>query len=279
MVRPAGDLLISYHPIQPQTTAQQVVEQIRQLIQRGQLGPGAKLPPLRDLAQGFGVSASTVREAVQVLSALRLVKVRQGRGIFVASSRDDGMDPASWLPWLEAHRADVLALLEVREILERKSASLAARAVARDPSRTRDPLDALERNVREMAAAARARDVAALERLDIAFHGLIAELGGNPYLIYLSGSINHIFADRRAVMALPGRARRSVAQHRQILEAIRAGAVARAADRMSKHLESTMASVRALRAAAGTGAGGSGHEARTVVPGRRRTQVGRAVTT
>ncbi|MDR7482445.1 MAG: FCD domain-containing protein [Armatimonadota bacterium] len=276
MVRPTGDLVINtLRAVRPLTSTQQVVEQIRQLIQGGRLGPGAKLPPVRDLAQGFGVSASTIREAVQVLSALRLVEVRQGRGIFVASPRDDSRDPASWLPWLQAHREDVLALLEVREVLERKSASLAARAVAADPARARDSLDLLERNVREMAAAARVQDVAALERLDIAFHGLIAELGGNPYLIYLSGSINHIFADRRAVMALPGRPRRSVAQHLGILEAIRAGDVTGAADRMSKHLESTIASVRALRGA-GTGAGGPGHDLRTraAVPGKGRSRAG-----
>ncbi|MDR7549669.1 MAG: FCD domain-containing protein [Armatimonadota bacterium] len=277
MVRPTVDPVIDdLRPVRPLTSTQQVVEQIRQLIQGGQLGPGARLPPVRDLAQGFGVSASTVREAVQVLSALRLVEVRHGRGIFVASPRDDSRDPASWLPWLEAHREGVLALLEVREVLERKSASLAARAVALAPARARSVLEALDRNIREMEAAARAQDGAALERLDIAFHGLIAELGGNPYLVYLSGSINHVFADRRAVMALPGRARRSVAQHRQIFEAICAGDVTGAADRMSKHLESTMASVRALRVAAGTGAGGPGHDlrTRTVASGKGRSRVG-----
>ncbi|MDQ7828067.1 MAG: GntR family transcriptional regulator [Armatimonadota bacterium] len=232
-----------------QTTAQQVVEQIRELIHQGRLGPGAHLPSVRELALRFGVSQSTVREAIQILSALGLVDVRQGRGTVVASPTADGAgDPAAWLPWLESHRDDVLALLEVREVLETKAAALAARAVANASGDAGRHLSALEANVAEMAVAARSRDIVALEQIDLAFHGLIADLGGNPYLVYLSRSINYVFADRRAVMALPGRALQSVEQHRLILEAIKAGNATEAAERMSRHLQSTMASVRALRA-------------------------------
>jgi GntR family transcriptional repressor for pyruvate dehydrogenase complex len=235
-------------PVRLQTGAQQVVEQIRDLIHHGHLAPGARLPSVRELAARFGVSQSTVREALQILAAFRLVGVRQGRGTFVTASAGDGAhDPAAWLPWLEAHRDDVLALLEVREVLERKAAALAARAVRSAPERTARLLAALEANLNEMTQAAQRHDIVALERIDRAFHGLIAELGGNPFLIYLSGSINHVFADRRAVMALPGRALQSAAQHQRIVEAIRAGDEQEAAARMSRHLESTMASVRALR--------------------------------
>ena len=254
-------MTVNFRPIRLQTSVQQVAEQIRKLIQEGQLPPGAHLPSVRDLAVRFGVSQSTVREAIHILAALGLVDVRHGRGTFVASPATDGArDPAAWLPWLEAHRDDVLALLEVREVLETKAAALAARAVATGSPEVMRHLSALEGNVKEMMDAADRRDIFALEQIDLAFHGAIADLAGNPYLVYLLRSLNYLFADRRAVMALPGRALQSAGQHRLILEAIKAGDASEAAERMSRHLQSTIASVRALLGVHGPGSGAAGSE-------------------
>jgi len=49
---------------------------------------GARLPPERELAQRFGVSGPTVREAIRGLSALGLVEVRHGSGAYVAPNID-----------------------------------------------------------------------------------------------------------------------------------------------------------------------------------------------
>jgi len=188
------------------------------------------------------------------------VDVRQGRGIFVSAATGASDDPAYWLPWLEAHRDDVLALLEVREVLESKAAALAAQAVAAGGARVPELLQALERSVEAMSVAADAGDLNGLEQADLQFHSLVAEMAGNPYLMYLSRSVNHVFADRRAVMALPGRPARSVQQHRQIIAAIRSGDPTAAAKSMSGHLASTMASIRDIKGA-GTQAGGTPVEA------------------
>jgi GntR family transcriptional repressor for pyruvate dehydrogenase complex len=235
-------------PIRHQTSASQAVQQIRQLIRERSLKPGDRIPSVRDLATSLGVSTATILEAVQILSTLRLVDVRQGRGIFVAPLAGTTDDPAYWLPWLEAHRDDVLALLEVREVLETKAAALAADAVMSRGASVSARLEALRHTVGAMEAAAQKGDLGRLEQADLQFHSLVAELAGNPYLTYLSGSVNHIFADRRAVMALSGRAAQSSQQHRQIIEAICAGDSKRAADAMSRHLASTIASVRNIRA-------------------------------
>jgi len=235
-------------PISHQTTAAQAVQQIRQLISDQKLGAGDRLPSLKELAARLRVSAATIREAMQILATLRLVEVRQGRGTFVAPLEGAANDPAYWLPWLEAHRDDVLALLEVREVLESKAAALAAAAVASGRASVITRLGVLRGTTDTMEDAARAGDLAGLEHADLEFHSLVAELAGNPYLLYLSRSVNHVFADRRAVMALPGRPAQSVQQHREIVDAICAGDASRAAHTMTAHLASTIASVRALQA-------------------------------
>ena len=235
-----------FHPVQTSSSSAQVVEQIRRLIEKGELAPGARLPSERDLALRFGVSRPTIREALRGLVTLRLLEARQGSGTFVSAHVTTDDDPAHWLPWLTAHHEDVLALLEVREALETKSAALAAVALAARNPGTQKTLKALTTNVEAMAAAAEQHDLAGLERRDLEFHSLLAELTHNRYLLNLSRSINHVFADRRAVMAIPGWAQHSVEQHRIILAAVRAGDTAGATAAMAIHMESTKARVRDL---------------------------------
>ena len=73
-------------PIKPQRVSDQVFEQIRDLVFRGQLKPGEQLMPERDLAQALGVSRPTVREAIHKLVAMGLLEHRQGQGTFVRSA-------------------------------------------------------------------------------------------------------------------------------------------------------------------------------------------------
>jgi DNA-binding FadR family transcriptional regulator len=70
-------------PIKPQRVSDQVFEQLRDLIFRGQLRSGAKLLPERELALALRVSRPTLREAINKLVHLGLVVHRQGQGTFV----------------------------------------------------------------------------------------------------------------------------------------------------------------------------------------------------
>ena len=64
--------------------AEQVAEQIRQLIIDRQLTHGEKLPNEFELAQQLNVGRGTVREAVKLLVARNVLEIRRGRGTFVA---------------------------------------------------------------------------------------------------------------------------------------------------------------------------------------------------
>ncbi len=69
--------------IEPRRLFRQIAEQLRGLIERGEFGVGARLPPERDLAQQLGVSRPSVREALIALELEGLVEVRMGSGIYV----------------------------------------------------------------------------------------------------------------------------------------------------------------------------------------------------
>src|SRR5215204_7783204 len=61
----------------------QIEEQLGDRIESGALGPGERLPPERDLADGLSVSRMTVRQALASLAARGLVERGVGRGTFV----------------------------------------------------------------------------------------------------------------------------------------------------------------------------------------------------
>ncbi len=66
---------------------QQIVGQIRGLVEQGHLGPGDRLPPIRELARTLGVNRDTVSSAYEVLAAQGMVDARVGRGTFVRGLR------------------------------------------------------------------------------------------------------------------------------------------------------------------------------------------------
>ncbi|MEE3170331.1 MAG: GntR family transcriptional regulator, partial [Pseudomonadota bacterium] len=72
--------------IAPKRLADTIVEQLETMILEGTLEPGQRLPPERVLAEQFGVSRPSLREAVQRLAAKGLLKSRQGGGNYVAEN-------------------------------------------------------------------------------------------------------------------------------------------------------------------------------------------------
>ena len=80
-------------PISPKRISDQVFEQLRGLIFRGEYQPGQKIMTERELAKALNVSRNSVREAINKLVALRFLEQRQGQGTFVRS-----MDEAVKIP-------------------------------------------------------------------------------------------------------------------------------------------------------------------------------------
>ena len=63
-----------FKPIRPKKVSAQIAEQIRSSILAGEFAPGDKLPPERELAEMFGVSRPSVREALNILTSSGLVE-------------------------------------------------------------------------------------------------------------------------------------------------------------------------------------------------------------
>src|SRR5512140_1651817 len=145
----------------------QIADQIAALIEKGEYGPGERLPPERDLAKHLGVSRPSVREALIALEVEGYVEVRVGSGVYVTAARPS---PAAGL----TADSGPFELIRARWIIEAECAALAAK------NATRAQIRALDEALDEMEGQ-RDRGMMPLAS-DRQFHLRIAEASGNSAL-------------------------------------------------------------------------------------------------
>lgn len=192
----------------------EAIEKIKGMIVSGKLRPGDRLPKESELAADLGLSRNSLREAVRALALIRILDVRQGDGTYVTS-----LDPQLLLEAMsfvvDFHRDDtVLELLAVRRILEPAATALACTGIAEKE------LDALEA---ELAELGEEPSVEELVRADLEFHRRIVQASGNSVLGSLLEGLSGPTARARIWRGLTQEdaVRRTLTEHRAILEAMR----------------------------------------------------------
>ncbi|HQC61459.1 MAG TPA: FadR/GntR family transcriptional regulator [Candidatus Marinimicrobia bacterium] len=123
----------------PLSLSQEIVEHIEELIRQKKILPGEKLPSETELCKMFGVSRTSLREALQKLSARGLLRIRKGSGIYVTDYQAENViKPMSLFLELNLDKDYLMSVMEIRKILEPQIASLAAtRRTARDLTKLR----------------------------------------------------------------------------------------------------------------------------------------------
>lgn len=226
------------HPDDAATLPERIERRIGELIGRGDLTAGERLPSERELAQIFGVSRLAVREAAHRLEARGLVVVRRGAGSFVASGAV-AAGPAE--PLAPVGTVDVDELADVRMLLEPAAADWAARRA------DRSSVAVLVRLAEQFAGAAaepspRFDLVAAA---DMSFHLGIAQAADNALLAHLVEQLHAVYrVQLEWSLRRPGRLEETAAEHRRIVEAIAAGDPAAARAAMVEHVKAAAASFR-----------------------------------
>jgi DNA-binding FadR family transcriptional regulator len=174
MEEPSADL--PFQAVEQRRTFEQILVQIEEAIVDGRLKPGDRLPPERELAQTFGVSRASVREALRVLEMFGVIMARRGTGpeagSIVAASAQNGLESA-----LRLHvgllRIPTRDMVEIRAVLEQQAALTAAER-ADDKMTVR-----LHEIVDDMRAATA---ISEFNELDTEFHVELARVSGNALL-------------------------------------------------------------------------------------------------
>jgi GntR family transcriptional repressor for pyruvate dehydrogenase complex len=229
----------SIQPVDGRSRSQLVESALVDLIARGDLPAGARLPTEHTLAERFGVSRATVREAITRLRADGVLSTKPGRGAVVESATPSALRlQGPELPGSFEH------LFELRRLIEVEAAALAAQR------RTPATLGDIQRAHAAMGSAARSGLQA--PEADGAFHRAVAAATGNPHLMSLLDFIGHqldqLLARAWANSArVAGGAHDAQAEHELLVAAIRAGDAAAARHAAGTHLK--QAEKRLTRAA------------------------------
>ena len=171
---------MGFDQVRQRRLSDDIVEQLEGMILEGTLKSGERLPAERALAERFGVSRPSLREAIQKLAAKGLLVSRQGGGNYVVDSLGSTFsDPLLHL--LESNPEAQRDLLEFRQTLEASCAYYAAlRATEVDRERLTAAFEALQ------DCYARADEVSRVEEgaADARFHLAIAEASHNAVLLH-----------------------------------------------------------------------------------------------
>ena len=171
---------MKFKPIKPKKVSTQIADQIRSSILAGEFNPGEKLPPERELAEMFGVSRPSVREALNILASSGLVETYQGGGTLVRSL----VESAAGMPLSELIRIDgdrALDVIEVRKGMESWTAWYAAeRALPEDIRKLEAIVKGMEANLQGLKTS---------EDFDAHFHTLIARATHNVVWFHMMQSI------------------------------------------------------------------------------------------
>jgi len=228
-----------------------IADQVEELIVHGKLRPGHALPPERLLAQQFGVSRPSLREALLRLEARGLLKVQRGGRFTVTDVTAPTLtDPLVHL--LKRHPAAEQDVLEMRHGLEMVSSYFAAqRATREDRARLRQAYE-------QMIKVRAKRDTLGDAEADADFHLAIAEASHNVALIHVMRGIHNLLRvcmhhAWEVMHREPVSLRLLHEQHEAMLDAILAGDAERAREAAHLHLGFVRQTLRQRHAASRTG--------------------------
>ncbi|MFF2390600.1 FadR/GntR family transcriptional regulator [Agromyces sp. NPDC058104] len=211
-----------------------VVASIRRMISDGELHPGDRLPIEPKLAEQLGVSRGSLREGVRALSSMGVLETRQGSGTFVTDlDAELLLAPVELLVDLQ-RSSGAQQVHSVRRVLETDAAGRAA--VLIDEEQLEEAARILDRS--EVAIEADIIDHEVVMEHDIAFHAVIGRASGNDILAALISALSSRTVRGRLWRAISDEAAdaNTLREHREILDAIRAGDPDAARIRMAAHL-------------------------------------------
>jgi GntR family transcriptional repressor for pyruvate dehydrogenase complex len=190
---------------------EEIMEQFKDKIIRGELKPGSRLPPERELADQFKVNRTTVREALHKLESMGLVEIKHGNGIFIKDFLESGsLELAGHILFLGGQ----LNIKILRNLLDLRRLMVPEMSYHAALNRSKKDLNELERIIfksHEMP----------IEEKDWRVHNIIARASGNLLFVILLNSFTRLTRDSSQLyFAVEENRIRSQKFHEEIYKAI-----------------------------------------------------------
>lgn len=214
-----------------------VLQALAGMVARAGLKVGDRLPPEVQLAQSLGVGRSTLREALNRWEGLGLIRRRRGDGTYLAAPISTAEGALPVMVQLEGH--SILRLIEVRRVVETAVVRLAAERAS--PAQ-RNEIVALCDTLLAVVDAGRDYDAA-----DWAFHSAIHDACGNPMLGQILVRLNEMMErSDQSPFTRTAFGVSSFPPHRDLADAVAAGAADRAEAALRMILDSVESEVHAI---------------------------------
>lgn len=215
-------------PIKKTRVAQEVADRIRVLLLDGTFPPGQPLPSERHLAEQFGVSRGSIRDALRTLETIGLLETRHGQGTFPHELSVDRL--VAPLASVMAYRPDLRdELIDVRRMFEPAVARAAAqRATDEDLADLQRVLDTQRQKLVTGQSAITE---------DTAFHAILARATRNRVVMNIMATLNDLLVESRTKsLQQKGRPARSIDGHEAVVAALRRKDGDAAARAMYEHI-------------------------------------------
>lgn len=180
---PAGQAL-KFQAIRSTRAFEEIADQIRKELSEGRLQIGSRLPAERLLAEQFGVSRNTLREALRSLEHAGLIRLQKGAtgGAFICEGSGEAI-ASGLLDMYHLGSIQPAQLTEARIWLESICVREAcARATPAD-------LLALRQNIQLVSEATENGDFSARAELNLEFHRILARMTGNPIMLIVMNGV------------------------------------------------------------------------------------------
>ena len=207
-----------FRPVTPEKLSSAVVRQVEELILRGILQPGARLPSERELAERLGVSRPSLRDAIAQLQEAGLLSTKAGAGVFVADVLGSAFSPALTALFAR-HEEAAMDYISFRRDME----GLAAERAARLGSDT--DLAVISAIFAKMETAHDTRSAEDEAALDAKFHMAIIEASHNVVMLHMMRSMYEllrggVFYNRQMMFKQQTKRAVLLDQHRKIHDAL-----------------------------------------------------------
>ena len=220
----------SIKSIRKNNVTETVYGQMKDAIVSGEWEAGKKIPSENELASIMGVSRISIRAAIQRLASIGLIESRQGEGTFVCELNGT-QQLKSLIPVMALTKTDLRNVLELRMVVEGKTASLAAERCSDEVLRE------LKDIYRRHSESASIEDAASL---DFSFHYTIAKATGNLLIEQVFSILYDTYSKAfHEIVEAMGK-ERALHFHGQIIQAIESGNSRLAGELMDEHVQETI---------------------------------------
>jgi len=215
----------------------QVFEEIKKIIKEKEYSPGQKFYTENELTKMLKVSRSSVREAIRLLEVSGYVRVHQGKGIYIEDP--SRMGQGAFVEWLRENETTLSELFEIRMIIDTKAAAYAAKKADEADIQKLDEICA---TFKDRAATG---NTAEMIKLDEQFHLQLARSTKNRTLYMMMKTMTLSLSEGWvSSLTVPGRIHKSVAEHCDIVLAIKKRDPALAEKKMEAHLTNALKDIR-----------------------------------